>query len=260
MRYAEFRDRLEGALRQEGLLFHGADRRVEMIDLEDSVRRWKVRVHRTTPINAEPFNVSAAIEFEWSPVDAARAYTCEEDLLTEIVGRRTRLPRTERRWTRVDLSLHATLPYGSTTAIPAPQVWDGWTATVVEFADTAFTQVEEKRGRVVAVLGGHGDLEVQARCSSTGLVFLSAITISGFRMVRVPRVWDSPERRAVEADSNREFGRLARTFKTALDAWTESVSGLATWIRYSPPPPDAKPVEPFFDDEPDDDGGPETMH
>ena len=62
MRYAEFRDRLEGALRQEGLLFHGADRRVETIDLEDSVRRWKVRVHRTTPINAEPFNVFAAIE------------------------------------------------------------------------------------------------------------------------------------------------------------------------------------------------------
>ena len=46
----------------------------------------------------------------------------------------------------------------------------------------------------------------------------------------------------------------------ALDAWTESVSALATWIRYSPPPPDAKPVEPWFDDEPDDDGGPETMH
>ena len=79
-------------------------------------------------------------------------------------------------------------------------------------------------------------------------------------MVRVPRVLDSPERRAAEADSNRELGRLARLFKTALDAWTESVSGLATWIRYSPPPPDAKPVEPFFDDEPDDDGGPETMH
>jgi len=224
------------------------------------VRRWRVRVHRTTPINAEPFEVFAAIEFEWSPVDAARAYTCEEDLLTEIVGRRARLPRTERRWTRVDLSLHATLPYGSTTAIPGPQVLAGWTATVVEFADAAFTHVEERRGRVVAVLGGHGDLEVQARCSPDGLVSLSAVTISGFRMVRVPRVWDSPERRAAEADSNRELGRLARTFKTALDAWTESVSALATWIRYSPPPPDAKPVEPWFDNEPDDDGGPETMH
>ena len=42
MRYAEFRDQLEGALREEGLFVAGADRRNEMIDLEDTVRRWKV--------------------------------------------------------------------------------------------------------------------------------------------------------------------------------------------------------------------------
>jgi hypothetical protein len=39
VRYAEFRDQLEGALRDEGLFFAGADRRVEMIDLEDTVRQ-----------------------------------------------------------------------------------------------------------------------------------------------------------------------------------------------------------------------------
>jgi hypothetical protein len=33
--YAEFRDRLEGALREAGLLVHDADRRVEAIDLAD---------------------------------------------------------------------------------------------------------------------------------------------------------------------------------------------------------------------------------
>jgi hypothetical protein len=51
-------------------------------------------------------------------------------------------------------------------------------------------------------------------------------------------------------------------FKTALDEWTKSVSELATWIRYSPPPSGAKPVEPSFDDqsEDDDDSGPETTH
>jgi hypothetical protein len=257
MRYAEFRDQLEGALRQENLFVHHADRRVELIDLEDSVRRWKVHVQRTTAANAEPFHVFAVIEFEWTPIDAARAYTCEEDLLIDLVGRRTRLPRTERRWTRVDLSLHATLPYGSTTAIPEPEVFGGWTATVEKNADAAFTLVEEKRGRIVAVLGGHGDLEMQAHCRADGLVFLSAVAISGFRMVRVPRVWNSPERQVAEADSRREFSRLARTFKTALDDWTASISALATWIRYSPPPPGVKPIEPWIDDEPDD---PEPTH
>jgi hypothetical protein len=260
VRYAEFRDQLEGALRQESLFVPGADRRMELIELEDSVRHWKVHVHRATPANTEPFHVFAAIEFKWRPVDAARAHTCEEDLLMELVGRRARVPRTEPRWSRVDLSLCATLPYGSTTAIPESELLGGWTATVVKNADAAFTHVEEKGGRIVAVLGGHGDLEMQANCSADGLVFLSAVSISGFRMIRVPRVWDSPERRTAEADSGRTFSRLARTFKTALDDWTESISALATWIRYAPPSPGAKPIQPWFGDGEDDDGGPETMH
>jgi hypothetical protein len=136
------------------------------------------------------------------------------------------------------------------------------TAAVVENADAAFTHVEEKGGRVVAVLGGHGDLEVQTRCTPDGLITLSAVAISAFRMVRVPRVWDSPERRAAEADPRREFSRLARTFKTALDHWAESICALATWIRYSPPPPGAAPAEPWCDAEAEeeDDGGPETTH
>jgi hypothetical protein len=210
-----------------------------------------------------PFHVSA-IEFTWSPVDAARAFTCEEDLLTELVGRRARLPRTERRWTRVDLSLHATLPYGSTAPVPEPAVFAVWTAGVVKKADTAFTHVEEKSGRIVSVLGGHGDLEMKAHSSPDGLVSLSAVAIAGFRIVRVPRVWDSGERRASDGDPRRELARLARTFTMALDDWTESISALATWIRYAPPPPDVKPIEPWFDDESeadhDDDDGPDTTH
>jgi hypothetical protein len=260
VRHAEFRDQLEGALREVGLFLLG--RRVELIDLEDGSRRWNGHVHRTAPANAEPFHVFAAIEWEWSPVDAARAYTCEEDLLTELLGERARIPRTARRWIRLDLSFHATLPYGSTTTIPEPHVLGGWTAAVVKRADAAFTRVQEKGGRVVAVLGGHGDLTLQAQCSPDGVVSLSAVEISGFRMVPVPRVWDDPARRDAEADPSRELVRLARAFKTALDGWTDDISALATWIRYSPPPPGAQPVSPRFADPGDDDDepGPETMH
>lgn len=262
MRYAEFRDRLEDALQEAGLFFHDADRRAETIDLADTVRSWKAYVRRAAPLSAEPFHVSAVVGFEWGPVDAARAYTCEEDLLTELVGRRSRPIRTERRWTRIDLSLHASLPYGSTTSMPEPDVFGAWTAAVVEKADAAFTDIEEKKGRIVAVMGGHGGVEVQAHCKLDGVVSLTAVAISGFRTVHVPRVWDSPERRKAERDPRDELGRLARRFKTALDEWTKSVSELATWIRYSPPALGAKPVEPWFDDqsEDDDDDGPETTH
>ena len=89
MRYAEFRDRLEDALREAGFFFHDADR-VETIDLADTVRSWKSYVGRAAPLSAEPFHVSAVVGFEWGPADSARAYTCEEDLLTEFVGRRRR--------------------------------------------------------------------------------------------------------------------------------------------------------------------------
>jgi hypothetical protein len=80
-------------------------------------------------------------------------------------------------------------------------------------------------------------------------------------MVRVPRVWDDPERREAERSAQVEIGQLARAFKITLDEWTQSVSELATWIRYSSPPPGVKPIEPWFEDqsEDDDDGGPETI-
>lgn len=134
-------------------------------------------------------------------------------------------------------------------------MFGAWTAAVVEQADAAFTDVEERNGCIVAVHGGHGDLELRARCNPDGVLSLNAVAIAGFRLVRVPRVWDSPERRAAEADSQGELRRLARTFKAALDEWTKSISALATWVRYSPP-------QPWFDDrsEDDDEGGPDTLH
>jgi hypothetical protein len=262
VRYAEFRDRLESALQEAGLFLPNVDRRLETMDLADTVRNWKAYIWRATPGNAEPFHVSAEIGFEWSPVDAARAYTTEEDLLTEIVGRRKRPTRTVRRWTRIDLSLHASLPYGSTTSMPESHMIGAWTASVEENADAVFTEMQQKKGRIVAVLGGHGDLEVHTHCKPDGVVSLQAVAISGFRTVHIPRIWDDPERRASEKDPRHELARLARRFKTAVDGWTKSVSELATWIRYSAPPPGAKPVEPWFDDqsEDDDDGGPETTH
>lgn len=147
--------------------------------------------------------------------------------------------------------------------MPEPHVFGAWTATVVEKADAVFSDVEEKKGRIVAVLGGHGDVEVQAHCRPDGVVSLTAVAISGFRTVRVPRVWDNPERREAERDPRHELGRLALRFKAAIEEWTSSVSELATWIRYSPPLAGAKPVEPWFgnqSEEEDDNGGPETTH
>jgi hypothetical protein len=84
MRYDEFRDRWQAALRTARLLAHH-DRPEETIDLTTTERRW--RVHPLSqPL--DPFHAGATISFRWDPFDSARSYTCEEDLLTELVGRR----------------------------------------------------------------------------------------------------------------------------------------------------------------------------
>jgi hypothetical protein len=262
VRYDEFRDQLEAALERNGLHFHGLQR-VETIELANTVRHWKVYAHGAAPPSTEPFHVSAEIGFAWSPFDAARSYAREEDLLTELIGRKKRLPRTERRWTRVDLWLHARLPYGSTTAMPEPQLFGAWTASILEKIHGGFAEVEEKEGRIVAVLGAHEDVDVLAHCQPDGVVSLKGLAISGFRIVHLPRVWDDPDRRKAEKDPHAELDRVARTFKATLDEWTKSVSELAAWIRYSPPVAGAKPVEPWFEDlreDDDNDGGPETIN
>jgi hypothetical protein len=147
VRYAEFRDRFEDALQQVGLFNHDAHR-VETIDLAATAQRWKVYIIRAAPRSAEPFQVSAEIGFEWTPVDAARAYTCEEDLLMQLIGRRRRPTRTECRWKRVDLSLRANLPYGSTTSIPEPHVFGAWSASIVENVHATLSDIKERHGRL----------------------------------------------------------------------------------------------------------------
>jgi hypothetical protein len=240
----------------------GGDRCIETINLADGVRHWEVTIWVPDAQSAEPFHVSAVISFKWDPVNAARAYTTEEDLLEALVGRRGRSIRTERRWVRVDLSLHARLPYGSTTPMPEPEVFAGWTAAVEEYIGTTFTEIKEARGRIVAILGGHTDLDVQAQYKSGDVLSLNAVTISAFRIVRVPRVWDDPLRREAERKANHELARVAQMFRTAIDDWTSRVSQLAAWIRYTPPSPGATPVAPWFDEQDEGDGGdgPETTH
>ncbi|HXW91491.1 MAG TPA: hypothetical protein VEK33_13160 [Terriglobales bacterium] len=125
------------------------------------------------------------------------------------------------------------------------------------------SDIEEREGRIVAVLGAHEDVDVQGRCQPDGVVSLKGLAISGFRIVHLPRVLDDPERRKAEKDTQSELDRLARTFKTTLDEWTKSVSELASWIRYSPPAAGVKPIEPWFEDLPENggnDGGSETIN
>jgi hypothetical protein len=253
MRYDEFRDRWQAALRTARVLSHH-DRAEETIDLTSTGRRWRVHV-LGQPV--EPFHAGATISFRWDPFESARSYTCEEDLLTDLVGRRA-ARSTQPRLVRVDITFRATLPYGSTTPMPAPDVWAPWVASVEEKLDTALTGRRRRKGAEIA---WRGDLEIDGRSTPDGVFSVQGMSVSAFEMIVVPRIWDDPRRRAREASADKQIDGLAVCFRGALDAWTASVGELVRWLQYAPGPSRARArgrrSEPFPDD---GDAGPETMH
>jgi hypothetical protein len=253
MRYDEFRDRWQAALRAAGILSY-QDRVQETIDVSTTERRW--RFH-TLPRSVEPFSVSASISFRWDAFQSARSYTREEDLLTELHGRRARWS-TQRRLLRMDIKFHATLPYGSATPLPATDVWLPWIASMEEKLSAALVA---HRQRKKTVIRWRGDLELEGETSLHGEFALHGMSVPAYEMIVVPRVWDDPRRREREASAAQQIDALAARFRGTLDAWTESVAELIGWLRHAPLPPRAQSGQrrrrPFPHD---DDVGPETTH
>ena len=253
MRYGEFRDRWQTALRAARLLFH-QDRPDETIELTTLERRWRVHL---LPRPVEPFSVGATTSFRWDAFESARSYTCEEDLLTELLGRRS-ARSTQRRVVRVDLTLSATLSHGSTTPMPAPDVWAAWVTAVVEKLDRT---LETGRRRTGTLNAWRGDLEIEGRSGPDGRFAFHGMSVSALEMIVVPRIWDDARSREREPSGGKEMDRVARRFRGALDGWTASVGELVRWLQYSPGPRRApsrrRRSEPSLDD---GDAGPETMH
>ena len=229
MRYDEFRDRWQRALHAAGLLSH-FDRPEETIDLTTTARRWEVRL---LPRDVEPFSVGATIIFSWGPFASARSYTSEEDLLTELLGQGARRT-TQRRLLRVDIAFRARLPYGSTAAMPASDVWVPWVASVEDGLDEAFTP---KRRRQAEEPHWRGDLEIAGRTTAERDFCFDGMSVSAFEMVVVPRNWDDPVRREKEPSAHDRIQGLAERYRAALDVWTASVTQLATRLRHNPAEP-----------------------
>ncbi|MBN2318861.1 MAG: hypothetical protein JXR49_07280 [Acidobacteria bacterium] len=260
MRYEEFRDRLQIALRDAGLPGQSFIDPKESIELGGMKRKWKVYLVGSSNPDTEPFYVSAKIAFDWNPFDSARSYTCEEDLLTELLGRGKHPSRIRPRLKRVDLVLRANLPWGSTAAVPEPRTFSSWAFSLRQNLDEVFTESRWRGERLVAVLGSLEEVHIDSKLDSTGRLSIEGLSIKGFRMVRVPRIWDDPDRREREKGIETELARLAGKFKFSLDQWKTAISELSRWIRCTPPPDDAKRIAPPLKRKSRDDGGPDTIH
>lgn len=64
-------------------------------------------------------HISAALEYRWDALQTARTATTEEDMLQELLGLdRTRKPRTEKPWLRVDVTLRASTVWSKEIELP----------------------------------------------------------------------------------------------------------------------------------------------
>ncbi|HSW40547.1 MAG TPA: hypothetical protein VLL97_13750 [Acidobacteriota bacterium] len=260
MRYNEFRDQLQEALYRAGILSGAAGGPVETIDIGGMTRRWEILAWHKSLRKAEPFHICMKIAFAWEPFDSARTFTCEENLIENLLGSSRKSFKTERRWTRVNLTLSATLPYGSTTPLPDPQVLGSWTRSVGEKLDEYMEEFSKRQGKVASVMGAREDIRIEVNCAPDGSLCLEGLSVAGFRIVWLPRVWDDPDRQQAEKGIGDQLDRLAGLFESALERWTGSVAELVKWMRYAPPPSEASHLEPQIRIDDEEDNGPGTVH
>jgi hypothetical protein len=234
MRYHEFRDLLQITLQNSGLSGQHIGDPIETVDLNDMGRRCKIYISGSATADTEPFYVAAKISFNWNPLETARSYTREEDLLTELLDRTKHPSQTKPRHIRIDLVLSATLPHGSTTAVPEPRTFGSWANLLRDKLDKVFTESKWRRGQLVSVKGFLEQIHVDSKLDSAGRLAIEGLSIAGFRMIRVPRVWDDPDRRESEKGAEAEISRLVQNFKYSLEEWNSGICELTRWIRCTP--------------------------
>jgi hypothetical protein len=100
---------------------------------------------------------------------------------------------------RVGDTFRATLSYGSTTPMPAADVWVPWVASVGRKLDDALTGRRRRKG---ADNAWRGDLAIDGRTTPDGTFSFHGMSVPPCEMIVVPRIWDDLRRRAREASAD----------------------------------------------------------
>jgi hypothetical protein len=184
--------------------------------------------------HAEPFHVTAALKFRWDALQTARTNTTEEDLLRELLGlERTRRPRTERPWLRVDVTLRASTAWGQEIRLPPGPAWQRWARATLDRLERIepvipFDKVRGGRpGLLPEILSWQGEQpELQVLCSPDGTLKLRGIELAAWLAISLPRKWDDPDRKSDRWPDD-ELAEMIKRLEAALDVWIEALDYLA---------------------------------
>ena len=236
MTYDEFRRAWSHALRDSSLPNASAHEGKETMDLRSMDRTFESRVEPVGGQDAEPFYVTATLSWRWDSLLTARTATTEEDMLSELLGReQARGVETEPSWMRVDVTLHATLPYGKPIPMPAPAAWGQWVREVrgrIEEIEplTPGEHVRSGRERRPEVLAWQEEPVAKMICAPGGELRLASVEIAAWQILEVPRRWDDSDREPDEHPA-RPLHEMFERVGASLHAWMQAVDHLAPRTR-----------------------------
>ena len=220
MKYDSFRMAWQEAVAGTGLQIGGFTD--ETIKLRNMARTYRTYVSRGGLPPADAFNVTAELSWEWDALLSARSETVEEDMLMQVLGDDRRDEPTEPPWLRVDVVLHATRPWGAALPMPTTAVWKHWAAAVESRLEPLLSRgVEDHDGRL-AVLAWRGEPEARFICQSDGQLALTAIQVSAWEGITLPRQWDNSER-GYDEEPDEQLADLLGRVAQALQVWEDSL-------------------------------------
>jgi len=222
MDYASFRQFWDDALRSAGLVSFPFDAQ-ETLDPEAQSRFYRIVIpDNIARVDENGFFVTTTFKWVWEALHAARFRTTEEDMLTELFGRKRRPKRTERPWLRVDVQLNASIPMDRHLPLPETSVWPSWAASVRDSVAPLLPTRFEDAPHPPPIVSWCGEPEIKLSSSPAGQLYLHSVNLPAFQLIRLPRHWDDPDRRP-DPSPDRELLDFFRRVKHARAAWRESL-------------------------------------
>lgn len=229
MQYEQFLSAWNHALRESRLRTLGVHPE-EKLDTRNLDREYKVYLEPLGGQDAEPFTVTAAVWFRWDALNTARASTTEEDMLTTLLGHvDAGLVETERPTIRIDIELHATLPWGTTLPLPPRQAWASWVEEVTGRLDdieplTPRERIRETTDGRLEVLAWEDEPKVEVAVLPGGDLRIHGVSFAAFQILELPRVLDDPD--MVDPEPHEDLRGLFHRVKASLSAWMQALDHL----------------------------------